>query len=490
MHNRSESQNEPFTVKGHWWLPNVKERVAGELRYTESDLTLSLYGGLKPAIAKSPFSAQPEPSEHELIYGESEDNRRYTVVGAFYTKWRADIHDLSVRPGDSVRLRTSELHCHKLLEGIHLTETTDAFSKCRVEVPSIEAWLGVSPFALELKRESKQMRLSYALPEDEMVEVESYRCRVGFIHAGRPPSLPLDLSPTIHHRTFFDIEFFEPQCLSKILNYGTDIVELLSVAYGGPLLSRRTGVYRPSCDKPLPVFYPRHVVAPLDYSTHDFLMRYETIRTQFSAVLSDWFSSNANLKRARRMLLSSERRPAEFIELRFLILAQAAEVLSNEAPRTTIVPLEKFRCVRKEMLDAISAGTPPELEKSIKEKLQWANGCSFREKLLSLISELDQRTIALFALDVERFISGIVKSRNHYTHYSTKIGRKVLQGRELHWATRKLALMIRTVILTKMGVSECELRDAFGGNVRLVQERRAWSSIDEEGTPYRGLETE
>ncbi|MCB0321294.1 MAG: hypothetical protein KDD60_10230 [Bdellovibrionales bacterium] len=68
-------------------------RVAGELRYTQGDLTLTLYGGLSKATVESPFMATPDQTEHSLVYGDSEDGTSITVIKPFYTKWKPDTNE-------------------------------------------------------------------------------------------------------------------------------------------------------------------------------------------------------------------------------------------------------------------------------------------------------------------------------------------------------------------------------------------------------------
>ena len=315
MSKNVPSQYDHFTIKGHWWLPSSGKRVAGDLRYTEGDLTLSLYGGLSDATAESPFSATPDESEYSLIYGESEDNVPITVLKPFYTKWKPDITTLAIRPGQRVGLRSSQLHCRFILEGVHLSSEADAFSKCRVEVPSLDVWLGISPFNIDMKDSFRSMSLDYVLPENQQFEIERSACRVNFIHAVTPPGLPLGSSPAISHHTYIEIEPSWPQPLKHLLDCSSEVVDLLSVVYGGPVLSKRTMLCRPSHNEPISTFYPRHEVTCKSYDTHDFLIRYEEIKEWFSALLDNWMNSTGNLKRARRMLISSERRPSAFSNL-------------------------------------------------------------------------------------------------------------------------------------------------------------------------------
>lgn len=482
------SQYDHFTIKGHWWLPPSGKRVAGDLRYTEGDLTLSLYGGLSDATAESPFSATPDESEYSLVYGESEDNVPITVLKPFYTKWKPDITTFAVRPGSKVRLRSSQLHCRFIVEGVHLSSEDDTFSKCRVEVPNLDVWLGVSPFKIDMKDSFRSMSLDYVLPENQQFEIDRSACRVSFIHAVTPPGLPLGSSPAISHHTYVKIEPLQPQPLKDLLDCSSDVVDLLSVVYGGPVLSKRTMLYRPSHDEPISIFYPRHEVTCKSYDTHDFLIRYEEIKEWFSALLDNWMNSTGNLKRARRMLISSERRPSAFIELRFLPLAHAIEVLSNEAAHTTVVDPAEFIRIRGKMLETVQDDLSKELTDSIKNSLQWANGRSLRDKLRSLLGELQDETCRLLVGDKERFLAGLVKTRNHYTHYSTSTGQRILQGRELHWGTQKLALMIRVLLLVRAGIPENVLQDVIRKHVRLSQDRNVWSDISEEGSEYGGEE--
>lgn len=484
MNKHKRSQNEHFTIKGHWWLPDIGRRVAGDLCYTEGGLKLNLYGGLNDAVVENPFSAKPNTTEFPLIYGESEDNTQFSLLEAFYTKFTPDITTRAVRPGERVGIRSSQLHCHAVIDGVHLLSPDEAFVKCRLEIPHIDVWLGVTPFKCDLNDKSRHVSLKYKPPKDETYKLKNSACQVGIVHAVTPPGLPHGPSPTIAHQTFLDIAPSEPKLLKQLLALSSDIVAFLSIAYGGPLQSIRTMLYLPSNDQPLPVFYSRHEVRDKSYDPHDFVLPYKAIDSEFPKILDNWMSANTNLRRARQMLISSERRPSAFIELRFLPLAHAVEVLSNEASITTMIDPKEFKKVRNKMLDAVSDDVSDELVKSIKDSLQWANGRSLKEKLRSLLGELRNETWQLFAADKEKFLTGIVKTRNHYTHYSTKPGQKFLQEVELHWGSQKLALMIRVLLLMRAGVQENVLQKAIRSHVRLSQERRVWREITEEGSEY------
>ncbi|HET6574122.1 MAG TPA: HEPN domain-containing protein [Fimbriiglobus sp.] len=491
MSRKAHSQSEHFTIRGHWWLPITNQRIAGDLRYTEGDLTLSLYEGLNEAHVESPFSATPTSTEFPVILGETLEAVPVTVLRSFYTKWTPDVRTLAVRPGTTTAIRSAELHCGWLLEGVHLSSPDETFAKCRVEIPYLEDWLGESPFRAEMGGEGETVRLDYTRPTNISIEISATSSALRLIHAVRPPGHPLGTSPTIEHHTYMEIAPAEPKPINWFVSQASEIVGLLAVCYGGSLLSRRLTLYKdgPSRAGAL-LYYPRHTAEVGPYTAMDFVVRYQQIETGFRQIVENWLGATEAVKGARSILLSSERRPSEFIELRFLPLVHAAEVLSGEGPNAAIVPKDTYRDVRDRMLASLPAGLPGELIESIRNSLGHANSRTLRRKLLGLLSELGDDTWRLFCTDREVFIKGVVDTRNHYTHYSTGQDRKILQGADLHWAIQKLSLMLRVVLLVKAGVPEDTLRSAIRSHHRLRQERHVWQTMNEGGSVLSGVDGE
>jgi hypothetical protein len=107
-----------------------------------------------------------------------------------------------------------------------------------------------------------------------------------------------------------------------------------------------------------------------------------------------------------------------------------------------------------------------------------------------MLGDVEDETWKLFCNDRASFINAIVNTRNHFTHYSTKQGRKILQGVDLHWAIQKLSLMLRLLLLSKSGVPESVLQEAIRSNWHLSRERNAWKSMSEDGSEYGGMESD
>jgi hypothetical protein len=212
------------------------------------------------------------------------------------------------------------------------------------------------------------------------------------------------------------------------------------------------------------------------------VIRYEKVRELFSQVLSNWFTASEVTKLAKCILISCERRPSAFIELRFLPLIHAAEVLAKESDQPTIIDQKAFEEVREQMLAVLRREFPSELIESIKIGRCKARQIPLRNRLSSMLNDLQDETCGLFCIDKAKFVAGIVDTRNYYTHYSVK--KNLLQDAELHWAIRKTSLMLRILLLLKAGVPEDDLQQLVRSHHRLSQERAVWSKITEEGSPF------
>ncbi len=484
MIDQKHSQDAFFTVRGQWWLPGSDRRVAGDLIYQEEDISLVLYGGLNDAKFDSPFSATPEVTEFPVIHGESLQSVPVTLLRSFYTKWSPDIRRLGVRPDEHTQILSSELHCHAIVVGAHLSTADDCFDKCRIEIPALETWLGDKPFEVDIGNGFDRVHVNYTRPLDDAFELSTCRLRVRFIRSVKPPGFP-GYSPSIDHRAFVEVEPFEPMSVNCLRDHAGEVTDLFSFLYGGDLVSRRLWLFNKGSEiDKVALYYCRHPVAVADYGALDLLLRLDDVRPIFGSVLENWFTAATSTKRARRILLSTERRPAGFIELRFLPLVHAAEILARASKHSTIVASETFDDIRTRLLGSLPGDAPRELVESIKNGLGHANGRSLKHTLQKMLSDLREETCRLFCVDQIEFIKGIVNTRNHYTHYSSKDKQKFLQGSELHWAIRKLSSMLRILLLLKAGIPEVDLESKLRSHHRSSRERAVWRNVTEEGSPF------
>jgi hypothetical protein len=184
---------------------------------------------------------------------------------------------------------------------------------------------------------------------------------------------------------------------------------------------------------------------------HEFFLRYPDIAQWFPQIVDCWLNASDTIGHALVLLFSAIREPAAFLETRFLPIVQAAEVYARaETPGT----------------------------------LAHANELRLKQKMHALLDTLEPNTLTLFCKQRDEFVRGIVDTRNYYTHYSDRYDR-VLQSMELHWATVKLQLMLKILLLKRLGVPESVLQAIIRKDHRLAAQRKEWSAITERGSPVR-----
>lgn len=478
----NRSQDAPFTIKGHWWLPGNSHKVAGDLIYNVEEMTLALYGGLNDAIVDTPISATPEGNAFPVIHGESLRGVPITVLRSFYTNWTPNVRTLAVKPGTHVGILSSRLLCHELVEGLHLSSQEDTFTKCRIEIPCLENWLGDSPFKFDMGGSGEHVRIDYTRPKNEEFSIPACECFVRFIRSVTPPGFPSH-TPSIEHRAAVELAPFTPMPLNWFQTFVPEIVDLFSFLYGGSLQSRRLTLFTNTTgEDEATLYFSRPKVEPIEFETSDIVVRYESIRRSFSQVLANWLTASGVAKRARRILLSSELRPARFMERQFLRLMIAAEVLAKGSNQSTVVDQEAFDEVREQMFAVLRKEFPSTLIDSITIRHHAAKHIPLRSRLSSMLNDLQDETCSLFCIDKTNFIQGVVNARNYFTHYSPK--KTLLQDVELYWATKKVSLMLRILLLLKAGVPEDDLQRLVRCHHPLSGDRTVWSTITEEGSPF------
>ena len=190
-----------------------------------------------------------------------------------------------MRPGTTAALLSSQLSCHKLIEGIHLLSPDDAFNKCRIEIPYLENWLGDSPFAFDMAGSGEHVSIDYTRPENEEFQLDAGKCLVRFIRSVRPPGFP-GYAPSIEHRTDVELESLEPMPVEWFSKQASEIVDLFSLLYGGNIQSRQLSLSKNVADEgEVRLYYPRHKAKPIEYGSMDIVIR---VRKRKTVVFTDF----------------------------------------------------------------------------------------------------------------------------------------------------------------------------------------------------------
>jgi hypothetical protein len=443
-------------------------------------MDLFLYGGLDTVIAQSPFHFEHGKGAFPEIHGESLDGLPITLLDSFYTYRKPGIQSFQVMPGTTVPLLLSRLHCNlAALGGHHTADST--FKKCHIEVPSLTTWLADPVFDFDYGDISLgNYRVEYSRPKIREFALPSHGCIVRIVHSVQLPSIPTT-APRMRHKSGIEIVAVMPQSIEWFVELTGEVMDLFSLLFGGVLNSKRLKLIGEDHDE-TSVYLPRKRIKQKAYRHFDFVVGSKEALPIFHDVLNNWFSASNATKQARRMLFSSERHPSKFIELRFLPLAHALEVIAKEFAEP-IIPKKEFKSVLNALLDAVPNDQPLELQEAIRSSLKHANSRNLRTSIKKTLESMSHETRDLFCTDPAKFISGIINTRNYYTHYSPP--KRLLEGVALHWTIHKLALMLRIWLLIKSGVPEESVKKCVHRHSTLRPKRAVWMELHEEGQPTR-----
>ena len=192
--------------------------------------------------------------------------------------------------------------------------------------------------------------------------------------------------------------------------------------------------------------------------------------------LADWFAQYETLSAALHLLstVASDRRM--FINVRFLLAAQASATFHREACPGTIVPNDEHGEIIKALTAAVPPGTINEMREKLKSSLQYANEPSLRQRLCSLIAMAREGRVGVMPAFGKSFVDAVVATRNHETHHGER-PTNVLTGADMHWAIRRLVVLLTVLFLRRLGLPS----DAVDAMIARHQEfRTLWTTT---GTP-------
>lgn len=437
----------PLSVQGRWWLPKTPhDAETGTLTFDQIEgARLSVVGRLAP-LKNGPLGAG---EESDVIHGFTTDGKPVSLLKTFVVNSRMGF------PG----IATEAWHVHTIAIGAHFFSADELlFKRSWVRFDGIARWLAYDSFA-----ETHYFDPSYT----ELTVRKPPRMQLGnipgaklytdsHIRSGRDG----DERWTATSEAMIGIDADEPQTLNWHFAATSKLRSLAELLYGRPLHLTMLQAELPT--EPKAEGYPPHTnveiyaqmiggddkLPPISRLP---MLTAPTLLEAAPNALTDWFAQYETLRAALHLLstVSSDRRM--FINVRFLLAAQAVETFHREACPGTIVPADKHAAIVESLSAAIPADTPNKMRDKLIGTLEWTNEPSLRQRLRKLIDlARDGRGGAMPAYD-NRFIDAVVATRNHETHHGNKPS-NLLTGADMHWAIRRLIVLLTVLFLRRLGL--------------------------------------
>ncbi len=462
----------PLSLQGLWWLPETpNNQETGTLTFDQSEgARLSVVGQLI-ANGVGPLNGG---SERQVMHGFTTDGKPVTLLESFVTDSRISFPGI---PVESWHVRTVAI-------GAHFASADEAlFNRSWVRFDGIAKWLLHDPFVETHDFDTRVTELVVQKPEPvDLGEIAGAHLSTGSsLKSGRNG----DECWTSVSEAMIAVNAEEPQTLNWHLSAASRLRSLAELLYGRPLHLTKFEVVLPT--KPKAKGYPAYANVEIyaqmiggddklpPVNQPPMLTAPALLRKAPSAMAS-WFAQYETLSAAVHLLLTVASDRRMFMNVRFLLAAQAIETFHREACPGTIVDADDHAQIVKALTAAIPPTTNNNMREKLKSLLQYANEPSLRQRLRSLIAlARDGRDDAMPAYSRE-FISAVVDTRNHETHHGDRPD-NLLVGSDMHWAIRRLVVLLTALFLRRIGLPSNDINELIAQNLEF---QTLWTTT---GTP-------
>lgn len=413
---------EPLQRDGEFWLPENPDRSClGQASFDpDTGIELKLFGSLR----QMPDSFNNADIPNGLLHGRLENGAPISLFGSFRKS-----HQMSFGPGfprETYRVNIAAI-------GVHVGSLKDKrFDSASFSVSGLEGWLERDWYP----------RTNYA--QDMVFSVQTQAPRTDTIFKSRGYSLLVNRFSTIDQerrerlsigaKADLKIESSSLRSIDWYLKQSTAVTSFLSfcLAQQAEIQSISVGYHEQDSDRrfrQVEIVYARIDHGKVDPDKPP-LAPFSTLQ-DIRRSLREWMALYSASKSAIRLVHEVQSNQMKYVNLRFLLAAQSAEVFHREA----------FDPRRK----------------------------TLRFRIDSLVGELtDVLGYAPKGLN-EKFREKTVRTRNYYTHFSENADGKIFTSTEMYWASQRLATMIIILALHKIGVEADSIRNCLSNRDDLAR---------------------
>ncbi|WP_420629515.1 HEPN domain-containing protein [Candidatus Leptofilum sp.] len=425
MKNINLSLLDNFEFIGKWWLSEFPEDVvAGRISYSAHDsILLELIGRFDQIDSDNPI----DPT---IMLGISTEGHLFTLIDCMLVGSRRGY------PG----FETQHFESRYLMVGHHFNTKSDLqFSSFAVSYEHLEEWYGERLYKTDLLNTEgffSGYNVKFERPKPVDIPLPSRKGVLNISFAFNNAE-ERNRSFTIKNQAFLVVRPFASQELDWFNRFFFDIERFLIFTFTSVTFPRRIEVYIDiggENRKRIDIFRIYEKRKSKDIYRWEMLLAYPQLATDFPAILNRWLINIEEARPAYDLFFSYLYKPDNYLEFKFLALAQA---------------LESYH-------------------RSIKGKnYSRRKKVSLRERLEDLFSDLETSLQDLVSPDYATLISEIIATRNYFTHYDEKGKKKSLSYQEMIVACKRMQVFLTILFLRQLEIDSQIIIERVSKNKRL-----------------------
>ena len=376
---------ERFT--GTWWLPSEPNRRRGGVLIVHADgqIRLELDGALSSRPRRSHAD---ERVEYELVRGRV-GIRDFTLHNCSVIDW---LHQGTVQTRQTLLVETA-------FDGLQASNASDlAFDAGYVEIDLLHEWARWSkaagrPVWKPYKNDPPGRRRFIFDPVPELTMVTnglkvvlhsgiSERVRTGHVEMSTQQRFYVELTQPLAFKDWHPLILGPLQNFVSFLSDQAAWITKLTVWHSARLVGPRGRRY------PARVtvygYRARRDKEPADNLTpSSFLLNLDDVAGIFERILSNWLRLSRDFKDALTLFFGPRYADHMYVELSFLVLAQALEVLHRtKYPTANMIPSDEYEKTRKALMKA----TPKAHKNLISARLKRGNDPFYKTRIVDLVN--------------------------------------------------------------------------------------------------------
>lgn len=447
------SMHDTLREEGYWWRPEKPDdQVAGTLTFSQdSGAELALVG----MLGKLQDSFRHE-YDAKVIHGVTKKGKPVSLIGCILRSRQLNW------PG----IATERYLANLLIVGYHLSDQDDAiFTGAWIRFEGIEKWLEHKPYDFSVDDEGKQLHLVVNRTRlSEFATWGEHKIVVG-------TNVDTNQTETDHLvsvESMIGIRTIEVQSLRWFRKQTSRIMNLASLCTGRhlpQLMLRLEGPRRnigPNINPLTEVDIYVQLISRMREKGRDepILSGVELVANDPLAV-ARWFEEYEKLEPVMNLFFAVVGAQDMFLNVRFLLCMQALEVLHRTISSDLLIEEEVHQAFVEALKDAVPASTPKRMREKLDGMLRFSNEPSLNQRLKALMAEVTQAFGEQPAGFGKAFVRSLVDTRNYNTHHSPELKDKALEGGDLHWANRRMILLLTVLLLMRIGVPAGQLKTAL-----------------------------
>lgn len=421
---------EEFKKSGYFWLPAKPEKkVPGTLVVTEGGkIRLELVGLLEESI-KETYNLLSGDNDLKRIIGHIEKDSLVTLEGCSYTN-----KHISLSGGIS----KSTIRAHMAIEGAAYSEDKVFMNAFKFSVEGIDEWVGLSGIKIERQLEKRTASIDYVPPKDISLNL-SNGMKLLITFSWTLPGLPNLTEAKITQKTYFKLVSEQERPLSDFTSAAYKITTFLGFAIDQPVCIERVYVTSEAiCDNigngktrptPMSLYYESRPYTKTEprIDSYQMLFGFDQIRKDAERIFNKWFDAYENISPALNLYFAARTGAYQYLEGKFLALAQALETYH----RRTLNPKKVG------------------LGKRVTELI---------ESFENFIGTSEER---------KNLKSTIVATRNYLTHYDKRLEPKAAEGEGLWLLYTKMEAIFQLHLLKILGFTNSEIESVYRNSKHL-----------------------